>query len=764
MISNRRNLSFIKVIAFLLILQGMNYAQTDNTNYPWPLLPQTSQKDVSGVFAEYRSTSVNGHFHNGTDIPAPAGTGVFAVLPGVVMAAYDDGADGYNSYVRIKANINGISKHITYYHTRPVVNVGDYIEAGQQISRIAIDHVHLTEYELGDALTNHEINSLRPGGGLNPYSDPWKPVIHSVRFLVDNTDIFLPSNALGKKVDIIANIEEFSGVRSSAGRNGTYKAGYKILNASGDSVVFSPPDDGLRFLYYNRPRDEYVNVNYYRPESSTSKFVYILTNGTGASNVAATQVVSNNYWDVEKLPFGNYTVMVYTEDFRGNADTVYIPVTTTDLDLTPPSPPQMRFVKSDSSGRFSLAWFEPGDPDVKGYRLSFSFNGLSYQNKETESVLTAGNSSISYSFKMPDPLYLRLTAVDNAPVTNESVQSDVYGLRMMDDDHRILIVDGFDSYGNNFSWRLPYHDFIVSYGQSFNMSFESCSNDEIISGNFNLNDYEMVIWILGEESTENETFSPKEQSLVKNYLESGGKFFVSGSETAWDLEGSPDASESDKEFLHNYLKVKFLENRTGNHGVYGKENSSFEGLGFGYGVASQGSPYNENNADVIDTCGGSESILTYNHIATAGAAFTGKFGESSKTGQVVYLAFPFETIWLKEARENLMAAITSYFGLTSPAGYIKEYYVSPEKYSLRQNFPNPFNPSTTIRYSIPLENKVVLKVYNVLGKEVATLVNKNQQAGNYSVNFNASGLSSGIYIYKISAGLYTASKKLILLK
>jgi Secretion system C-terminal sorting domain len=85
-------------------------------------------------------------------------------------------------------------------------------------------------------------------------------------------------------------------------------------------------------------------------------------------------------------------------------------------------------------------------------------------------------------------------------------------------------------------------------------------------------------------------------------------------------------------------------------------------------------------------------------------------------------------------------------------------------YSLVQNYPNPFNPTTTISYSLKKAGLITLKVYDILGKEVVTLVNENQEAGNYSVKFNASHLPSGIYFYKISSGIYTATKKLILLK
>lgn len=88
----------------------------------------------------------------------------------------------------------------------------------------------------------------------------------------------------------------------------------------------------------------------------------------------------------------------------------------------------------------------------------------------------------------------------------------------------------------------------------------------------------------------------------------------------------------------------------------------------------------------------------------------------------------------------------------------------PLVYSLEQNYPNPFNPSTTIKYSISEDGFVKLSVYNLLGEEVTTLVNSEQKAGRYEVNFDASKLASGVYLYQLQAGDYLSVKKMLMLK
>ncbi len=94
----------------------------------------------------------------------------------------------------------------------------------------------------------------------------------------------------------------------------------------------------------------------------------------------------------------------------------------------------------------------------------------------------------------------------------------------------------------------------------------------------------------------------------------------------------------------------------------------------------------------------------------------------------------------------------------------QEITVVPASFSLSQNFPNPFNPSTTIQYSLPKAENVTLKIYNLLGEEVRTLVEDYQQAGKHSVQFNASNLASGIYFYRLQAGSFVETKKMVLLR
>jgi hypothetical protein len=93
-----------------------------------------------------------------------------------------------------------------------------------------------------------------------------------------------------------------------------------------------------------------------------------------------------------------------------------------------------------------------------------------------------------------------------------------------------------------------------------------------------------------------------------------------------------------------------------------------------------------------------------------------------------------------------------------------EFFNLPENFFLAQNYPNPFNPSTKISYQIPELSYVTLKIYDVLGNEIATLVNEEKPASEYEVEFNASRLSSGIYFYQLETESYLETKKMLYLK
>jgi hypothetical protein len=116
---------------------------------------------------------------------------------------------------------------------------------------------------------------------------------------------------------------------------------------------------------------------------------------------------------------------------------------------------------------------------------------------------------------------------------------------------------------------------------------------------------------------------------------------------------------------------------------------------------------------------------------------------------------------LAGTRDGIVASLS---GGTDTVTTVENSQQLPTEYVLHQNYPNPFNPSTKIEFKIPDAGLVNLKVYDLLGREVITLVDEDLQAGNYNINYDASGLASGIYFYTLQAGEFISTKKMIYLK
>jgi hypothetical protein len=161
--------------------------------------------------------------------------------------------------------------------------------------------------------------------------------------------------------------------------------------------------------------------------------------------------------------------------------------------------------------------------------------------------------------------------------------------------------------------------------------------------------------------------------------------------------------------------------------------------------------------------------LTYSKIdtmfATGGDGGVGTMAMptvniKSKDSTTVYLAISVgET---QEEMETAMLAAENKFSTITRVS--KEDSELPQNYNLKQNYPNPFNPTTNISFSLPFRQNVILKVYNSLGQLISTMVNSEYDAGNYTFDFNAANLSSGIYFYRLQAGSYTATRKMMLIK
>jgi hypothetical protein len=157
---------------------------------------------------------------------------------------------------------------------------------------------------------------------------------------------------------------------------------------------------------------------------------------------------------------------------------------------------------------------------------------------------------------------------------------------------------------------------------------------------------------------------------------------------------------------------------------------------------------------------GTSVPLTYTDVATV--RFTTTIASDSSSLRWVTTGGAATVVFLDDDMTIVPAGTLNNFN-TFPLP-VQLASSAPREFALYQNHPNPFNPSTTLRYALPKAGEVTLKVYDLLGKEIATLVSEKQPAGEYTVRWNPVGVPNGVYFYRLQAGELTATRKLALVK
>lgn len=414
--------------------------------------------------------------------------------------------------------------------------------------------------------------------------------------------------------------------------------------------------------------------------------------------------------------------------------------------------PEMLSASYDTMIRFS--WTND-TTDVAGYRLYASYNGESWSKIADESQVQT--QSFEY---MPTVQYnyvsVRVASVSRSTGA-ESNWSTAMGASIRQDQAqlKVLIVDGYERY--NGSWQGASHTFTVPYLRALSadsLVVTTVRNSHVANGAILLSEYDAVFWLVGDESTAQETFSATEQEKIISYLEGGGAFFTSGGEIGYDLDFRGTAS--DKLFYNEYLKSKYLADNAGSALATGVPSGIFNGLSF-----SIGQTYEEDYPDEVTSFSGSSLVMNYGNNKGAGVAYYGTFGTSPSTGAVICLGFPLETTANYEMFSRVIKKASEFFRIIPVS--VNDSHV-PAGFALQQNFPNPFNPATEIRFSVPMNSYVSLALYDILGREVMQLVHGELASGTYSVTLNASQLASGTYFYTLKAGDNIQTHKLTLLK
>ncbi len=413
--------------------------------------------------------------------------------------------------------------------------------------------------------------------------------------------------------------------------------------------------------------------------------------------------------------------------------------------------------------------FEPA-ARADGYFVYSSADGLAF----ADSLYQAENSILIDNLAADSLYFFRVRAVNSGGL---SAPTEVLAATPGTFAVPILVVNGFDrsaGTNNTLDYIRQHASAIIAAGHGLSSS----SNEAVYRDELSLRQFAIVDWMLGDESTADDTFNAIEQDSLKIFLNSGGALFVSGSEIGWDLQEK--GSSADREFYQKYLKADYVDDApmgrkatyyslspVGNSGIGGAEFFVFDNGSHG--------TFDVDWPDAIRPFGGSEFFMTYTGVndaaGGAGVLFKGLFpGAAADTGAIVNLAVPFETIYPAEKNARLMADILDFLTLGKAGGTTTPL----ESFTLLQNYPNPFSSSTAIPYYLPQAGQVKLTILDARGRHLWQNTREHKAAGEFEIEWwgqDKTGMrvSSGIYFYRLrfeaeNGKVFRRSRRMVFIK
>ena len=311
-----------------------------------------------------------------------------------------------------------------------------------------------------------------------------------------------------------------------------------------------------------------------------------------------------------------------------------------------------------------------------GYRVYTSTDGIGWSN----GVAVSGTTAYTLTgLAAGDLIFVRVTATNDG---GESFSTEVLGARV-GGSVPVLVVNGFDRLnstmliaetdpieGANLRMLLDQmngYGYVLHHGEAITRAFDSASNEAVQTGSVDLLDYDIVDWLLGEESAPDETLDATERALLEAYLDGDGALFLSGTEVGWHL----DYLWGDVDFYNDVLRAGYVGDDAATYEVSPTVGSIFDGLApFRFDAAGE---YDADYADQIIPLNGAEAALAYQ----GGSGGTAAVQYADVCGKLVYFAFPFETIEA-DRRGEVMNRVLDYLSpcidpladttIISPAG------------------------------------------------------------------------------------------------
>ncbi|HSY77848.1 MAG TPA: T9SS type A sorting domain-containing protein [Bacteroidia bacterium] len=612
--------------------------------------------------------------------------------------------------VNVSVTVKSVKQSVTYY-VAP-----DYVTIGCDSDYYLCPMSPMLATKIG-TLTGTTLCTRRMVGEvwsaakvkLSPQTLPPGPLMSTVPFfyhhdsLVDSLrDTFLPAHPLGQLV---------SGDEKDV-----------VIS----NLIYSIANRVIIFGWY------YTSGTYIQPMTNVHADTYMdYSHGI--------RLVQNNCWLNDTTPTTIQSILESSAEDTLLSDEGVIAQPWYPYGITQKTPTSFAVLKNSPT---SLKVIVKNDDSVTHYNIYTSTDGINYSE-----MVRVPKSNLVIPGLQTDKLYfVKIMAYDSLSGTT-SAMSEVLAAVPTSRNDSTLLVSGFERAiaGNTYNFTIQHGSALYNN----NRFAESCTHRAITDKLVSLQNYAATDWILGEESTADSSFTPNEQTYITTYLQKGGYLFTSGSEIGYDLYQF--GSLADKAFYSNYLKARFISDAPDSKAstyyssmVNPIATSIFDNndtVDFDNGTHGT---YNVNYPDAIAPINGAEADLHYNTLDTEYACihYAGIFTGGVKTGKLVYMAYPFETIYPSTTRDTIMKDILIFFfGKKSMLTGIDEAIVNQNQVIV---YPNPNNGVFTIKFSQPLQSQVNIRVFDLSGRLVKEETMQEEQK-----QIRCSDLSTGTYLVQL---------------
>jgi len=466
---------------------------------------------------------------------------------------------------------------------------------------------------------------------------------------------------------------------------------------------------------------------------------------------------------------GNYSMEFCTEVIKASCATLI-------SGMILPTPVDEIFFTDQADGTtLKIDWNPNNDEDFNHYNIYVGTEtgtyDRSFQTTETSYIVDNLESGILY--------YFGVSTVDNDG--NESyIFESIYEPFTFTLDQGILVID--DTFNGTGALTNPTDEEVDNYFRDVLIDFEINNYDLILSPNILVSDigkYSTIIWHKNDNKSTSVLSSFTE--TLQRYLDAGGNFLFTGYLPSKYFIGNITYPRTFTEgnFLYDFLKIENVTHTFGSRFIGAKAGViDYFDIDVDTTKTTNQTDYHLKSIESLDANTNGNNIYYYDTnfdtSTFAGSMFNLPVGVEylGNDYKTVTLSFPLYYMEKEKTEQLLYYILNVKFNEATSVESNEEVVV--REYMLFQNYPNPFNPITKIKYQIQELSFVTLKVYDILGSEVATLVSEEKPFGSYEIEFSAIGgsasggdaynLPSGIYFYRLQSGSFVETKKMILLK